>query len=89
MAWRAFHQVQEGADLTRAIVAPHGTPKEAVEILRNAVAAAAKTPEFQKEYEKLMGEQANIISPEDGIRILHNLDEAPEDVRAFLRDYVK
>jgi hypothetical protein len=56
--------------------------------LRNAVTAAAKTAEFEADYERLMGEAADIVSAEEGTRILSNLDKAPEDVRACLRDYV-
>ena len=70
--------------LGRSIAAPRGTPADRVRVLRGALAAAVKDPEFLAEMEKRKlpvqynsGEQLQAF-------VKHALDTPPETVKAFL-----
>lgn len=89
LPWEAFLQIQRSDALTRAIVAPKGTPPEAVKALRKAVEAAVQSPEFQKQYEKLTGDSPSVVDAQTGEAILKNLGQVPKPVTDFLANYVK
>lgn len=68
--WRLFRIVGSPYML------PPATPKEQVDILRGAMRKTLKDPEFQKEFLKLVGDDAEPLMPED---LAKAIKEAPRD----------
>jgi tripartite-type tricarboxylate transporter receptor subunit TctC len=52
--------------LLRAVVMPPGSPKSAVEEMRAAFAAVAQDKEFRNDYRRIISQEVEIISVEDG-----------------------
>ncbi len=61
-------------------VLPPGTPKDRVEILREAMRRIFTDPEFHKEYKKLTGEDASPLIPEAHEKAIRELPRDPEIV---------
>ena len=61
-------------------ITPPGTPRERIRILRDAIAAAYRDPEFIKDSEKVTGEAPSPILPEEFDVIIKKLPRNPEDV---------
>jgi hypothetical protein len=61
-------------------VLPPGTPKDKVEILRDAMRKAFKDPDFQLEYRKLTGEDPDPLMPEEMENYVRDM---PRDAEAI------
>ena len=64
-------------------VLPPGTPKERVEILREAMRKIFADPDFISEYMKLTGEEASPLLPEVYERAIKELPRDPEVVNSY------
>jgi hypothetical protein len=64
-------------------ITPPGTPPERNRILRNAIAAAYRDPEFTNDFKKVTGEPPSPIMPEEFDVIIKKLPRKPEDVELF------
>jgi tripartite-type tricarboxylate transporter receptor subunit TctC len=72
--WRAFRL------LGSPYVLPPGTPKDRVKILEEAIGTAFKDREFQKEYQKIVGDEADPIMPEAMAKVVK---ETPRDAEVI------
>jgi tripartite-type tricarboxylate transporter receptor subunit TctC len=72
---------------TRSVGTPYlvspGTPKELVQILREAMKKAFQDPEFQKEFKKLTGDDASPLMPEAQEEIIKTVPRDPETIELF------
>jgi tripartite-type tricarboxylate transporter receptor subunit TctC len=68
--WRAFRAVGSPYML------PPGTPKDQVDILQGAMRKTFNDPEFQRDFLKLVGDEAEPLMPEDMTKLIK---EAPRD----------
>ena len=59
-------------------VAPPGTPKDRIEILREAMRRAFKDPEFLSEYKKIIREDFEPIMPEEVDKAIREIPREPE-----------
>jgi len=64
-------------------ITPPGTPKERVQILREAISTTYRDREFFKEYKKIVGEEPSPVMPEEFEAIIKKLPRDPEDVDLF------
>ena len=64
-------------------LAPPGTPKEIVAILRGAMTKALKDPEFQKDFKKLMATDATPLTGEELESAVRELPRDPEIVALY------
>ena len=72
--WRAFRL------LGSPYVLPPGTPKDRVKILDDAIGAAFRDREFHREYEKIVGDDADPIMPEAMAKVVK---ETPRDAEVI------
>ena len=72
--WRAFRVIGS------PYVLPPGTPKDRVKIFQRAIESAFKDREFQKEYEKIVGDDADPIVPEAMAKVVK---ETPRDLEVI------
>jgi len=75
--FRVFNQVGS------PYILPPGTPKERVEILKEAMRKTFNDPEFRKEYKKLTREDATPLMPEAQERVIRELPRDPEIIELF------
>jgi hypothetical protein len=62
LKWEAFSLVADiSAKIQRAILLPQGSPPEAVEALRKAVARVAEDPAFIADYKKVTSEEPDLL----------------------------
>jgi tripartite-type tricarboxylate transporter receptor subunit TctC len=59
-------------------VLPQGTPKDRVEILQEAMRRTLKDPEFHKEYNKVVGDEADPLMPEELAKAIKEMPRDPE-----------
>jgi len=59
-------------------ILPPGTPRERAQILQEAMRKTFKHPEFYKEYEKLTGEEATPLMPDELKKAIGELPRDPE-----------
>jgi tripartite-type tricarboxylate transporter receptor subunit TctC len=64
-------------------ITPPGTPRERNRILRDAITAAYRDPEFFKDFKKVTGEAPSPIMPDEFDVIIKKLPRNPEDVDLF------
>ncbi|MGH7775305.1 MAG: hypothetical protein ACREQA_24015 [Candidatus Binatia bacterium] len=64
-------------------IVPPGTPKERVEILKEAMRKTYQDPEFHKEYRRLLGEDPTPLTPEANEKAIRELPRDPETVELF------
>ncbi len=64
-------------------IVPPGTPKERVEILKEAMRKTYQDPEFHREYKKLLGEEPTPLMPEANEKAIRELPRDPETVELF------
>jgi tripartite-type tricarboxylate transporter receptor subunit TctC len=64
-------------------VAPPGIPQERAEILKAAFHKTFRDPAFFKEYEKLTGEPASPLTPEEQAQAIRGIPRDPETIRLF------
>jgi tripartite-type tricarboxylate transporter receptor subunit TctC len=64
-------------------VLPPGTPRELVEILREAIKKSFKDPEFHKEFKKLTGDVPTPLMPETMDKYIRELPRSPEIIALF------
>jgi len=62
---------------------PPGTPREQIQILREAMRKTLSDPEFYKEYKKLSGDDATPLMPEALEKTIRQLPREPEVVELF------
>jgi tripartite-type tricarboxylate transporter receptor subunit TctC len=72
--WRAFRL------LGSPYVLPPGTPKDRIKILQDGIGKAFKDREFYKEYEKIVGDDADPIFPEAMAKVVK---ETPRDLEVI------
>jgi len=72
--WRAFRL------LGSPYVLPPGTPIERVKILEQAIGKAFKDREFHKDYQKIVGDDADPIMPEAMAKVVK---ETPRDIEVI------
>jgi tripartite-type tricarboxylate transporter receptor subunit TctC len=70
--WRVFRLVGSPYML------PPGTPKDRVDILQEAMRKTLKDPEFQQDYKKLVGDEADPLAPEDLTKAIRDMPRDPE-----------
>jgi len=63
--------------------APPATPKEQVEILKQAMIRTYKDPEFSKEYRKLVSDDPSPLFPDDNQRAINELPRDRETIEIF------
>jgi tripartite-type tricarboxylate transporter receptor subunit TctC len=72
---------------TRSVGTPYlvspGTPKEQVQILREAMKKAFQDPEFHREFKKLTGDDASPLMPEAQEEIIRSVPRDPETIELF------
>ena len=64
-------------------VLPPGTPKEPIQILREAFHKVYKDPEFHKEYKKLTADDATPLMPEAHEKVIREIPRDPEIAEIF------
>jgi len=64
-------------------IAPPGTPQERIRIVRDAITAAYKDPEFARDFKKITGGAPSPIMPEEFDAIIKKLPRGSEDVELF------
>ncbi|HWO43311.1 MAG TPA: hypothetical protein VNO43_16035 [Candidatus Eisenbacteria bacterium] len=62
---------------------PPGTPKERVDILREAMRKVYRDPQFLAEYKKLTGEEASPLLPEAHEKAIRDLPRDPEVIEFY------
>ena len=72
--WRAFRVIGS------PYVLPPGTPKDRIKIFQSAIENAFKDREFQREYEKIVGDDADPIMPEVMAKVVQ---ETPRDAEVI------
>ena len=75
-------------NIVYAALLPPGTPEERVAILRESFVQVTLDPEYQAEEQTMYGFSLPLIGAEEGTEILDSLYDVPEDIAAFLADYV-
>jgi tripartite-type tricarboxylate transporter receptor subunit TctC len=72
---------------TRSVGTPYllspGTPKELVQILRDAMKKTFQDAEFHKEFKKLTGDDASPMMPETQTEIIRTVPRDPETIALF------
>ncbi len=72
---------------TRLVGTPYltspGTPKELVQILREAMKKTFQDPDFRKEFKKLSGDDASPLMPESQEEIIKAIPRDPETIELF------
>jgi tripartite-type tricarboxylate transporter receptor subunit TctC len=69
--WRAFRLIGS------PYVLPPNTPNDRVKVFEEAIRKSFKDPEFHKEYEKIVGDDAEPIMPEEMAKVVR---ETPRDI---------
>jgi tripartite-type tricarboxylate transporter receptor subunit TctC len=64
-------------------VLPPGTPKDRVEILQEATRKTFKDPDFNREYEKIVGEEASPLTPEELTKAIQDTPRDAELIEMF------
>jgi tripartite-type tricarboxylate transporter receptor subunit TctC len=81
---RKLVQLQRAFRLTGApFILPSGTPKDRVEILKEAFRKTYRDPEFHQEHKKLTGEEPTPLMPEDHERAIREIPREPEVIELF------
>jgi tripartite-type tricarboxylate transporter receptor subunit TctC len=70
--WRVFRLVGS------PYVLPPGTPKERVDTLQEAMRKALRDPEFQWEFQKLVGDEVEPLMPEELTKTIRDVPRDPE-----------
>jgi tripartite-type tricarboxylate transporter receptor subunit TctC len=70
--WRVFRLVGS------PYVLPPGTPKERVDTLQEAMRKALRDPEFQREFQKLVGDEVKPLMPEELTKTIRDVPRDPE-----------
>ena len=72
---------------TRMVGTPYllspGTPKEVVQVLRDAMKKTFQDPEFRKEFRKLTGDDPSPLMPENQEEIIRSIPRDPETIELF------
>ena len=72
---------------TRLVGTPYllspGTPKELVQILRDAIKKTYQDPEFRKDFKKLTGDDPSPLMPEAQEEIIRSVPRDPETIELF------
>jgi tripartite-type tricarboxylate transporter receptor subunit TctC len=74
---------------SQGMLAPPGTPKQALDDLRKAHLAARNDPEYMAEWQKRFGRQLRWLSNEEAQRSLRNYKNVSPEVIAHLRNYMQ
>ena len=75
-------------NIVYAALLPPGTPEEQVSILRESFVQVTLDSGYQAEEQSMYGFSLPLIGAEEGTEILDSLYDVPEDIAAFLADYV-
>ena len=77
-----------GTKLQRGMVFPKGAPPEAVKILRDALMSVAKDEDFQKEFQRVTSERADLVPGEELDPVFHRMRSVDPAVKKVLQDAV-
>ena len=84
--WEAFVLINDIASaMLRAVMLPHGSPKEAVDDLRKAFAALPEDKGFVSDYEKIIRTTPELVTYKEGEAILSKLNGVNPDTVALLK----
>ena len=75
-------------NIVYAALLPPGTPEEQVTTLRESFVQVTLDPGYQAEEQTMYGFSLPLIGAEEGTEILDSLYDVPEEIAAFLADYV-
>jgi tripartite-type tricarboxylate transporter receptor subunit TctC len=64
-------------------ILPPGTPKDRVEILKEAFRKTYRDPEFFREYKKLTADEPTPLLPENHERAIRDVPRDPEAIELF------
>jgi hypothetical protein len=77
-----------GTKLQRGMLFPKGTPAEAVKTLRDAIMAVSKDEEFQKEFQRVTSERADLVPGEELDSVFQRMRTVDPAVKKVLQDAV-
>ncbi len=90
MMWKVFREVNRASGMVqRSIVLPPGSPKAAIDALRNAVTRLNDDPVFAKDAQKTVSFVPNYDVGEKAEKILKASIKLSPDVIEFLKKYVE
>jgi len=75
-------------DIVYAAFLPPGTPEAHLDILRDSFVKVTEDASYQSEEAKMYGFHLPLINWVDGTEIIRGLYEVPENVSAFLENYI-
>lgn len=75
--------------ITYAAFLPPESQGQRLEILRDSFIRVTEDDEYRTEEAKMFGFNLPVVSPEHGTRIIEDMTNAPEHVRAFLDQYIQ
>ena len=78
-----------GGKLQRAMVFHPGAPPEALATMRKAIRDVAADPAFQADFERVTGERADLVSPEELAPLFERVRDVDPEVRQVLEDAMK
>jgi tripartite-type tricarboxylate transporter receptor subunit TctC len=73
--------------LFRTVFMPPKSPKEAADVLKNAITDLWKNPSFIRDYAKVVKSDPVLVSGEDGAAIMAALGEVRPEIKSFLVEY--
>ncbi|HXG50737.1 MAG TPA: hypothetical protein VNN77_04920 [candidate division Zixibacteria bacterium] len=85
--WEALKVTYISQGMQRVAMMPPGTSPELVAALRRAFAAMVKDPDFVAEFKRITRSEPNYRIGVSGEKIVRRLQEAPAEVRAFIKQY--
>ena len=73
--------------LFRTVFMPPKSPKEAADVLKNAITDLWKNPSFIRDYAKVVKSDPVLVSGEDGAAIMAALGKVRPEIKSFLVEY--
>jgi hypothetical protein len=73
--------------LFRTVFMPPKSPKEAADVLKNAITDLWKNPSFIRDYAKVVKSDPVLVSGEDGAEIMAALGKVRPEIKSFLVEY--
>ena len=77
------------AQMTFTIFAPKGTPKAAVDALREGFYAVPKDPEYQASTKKLTGVEITFTPLDQGLKVLKTFRAVTPEIKAVFKEMAK
>ena len=87
--WDAFFLMNDiSAKMQRGIFLPKGSPPEAVEALRGAIAAVAKDKDFIADYKKVTGEEPDLLKADEIEPLFARMRNLDPQIKQVLKEAV-